>query len=812
MTDSPVVGSASWELRATTDKLKQDLRTSEADVKKSVGVMEQDAGAGASRIGGSFAKMGGVISTALLAVAAVVATVIAGMTQLSFSALRMADDIANTARKVGVGTSALQEWRYVAEQTGATARDADQALDSFATKLAQATAGTSKEAVKAFGYLQIGPEQLKGFKSVEQALDVVTDGIKNLKREADRAAVIEALGLGPLSNALRDSAVDIAALRDEARAFGVVLDEAMVRRASEAQGEIDRLARIIDIQLKGAFVDLAPAILQAISLVAQFAASLADALDSWRQLDTRTARGLQREDQRLASEQLALINAAGAPGHMSGAVQARRVEGENYTVVGLRDRGGAKLPSAVNDPSLNFWENQARNASGPNRVVDVYAQEHFNALNARREEIAKELQARAEISTPTRTDRPSGGTITLPPGRTRVDRTAEREARRAERVQEEINRLKARELQIAQDDLLTVQERYDLREKELRIAREGEDADLKSRLARKDVTQAEFDQLTAQNTVNRNLEDRIATDLLGRDLADERLAQERVLADLTADLLALQSGAARTATERRRIEIEMLEMAQQQRRDDLKLRAAREKWSPERLAEALGKLDQIDQGERDATNRRNMTPLEEWRDRSLNDAKEVEEAYERIAANGLDALNDGLVDAIMNSRNLGEVFSNVARQILADLLKISVRRGITEPLADMLFGGSGSGVGSGSGGGIGSSIFSAIKSALKIPGFSSGVSNFGGGLAYVHAGEILANLPQGTDVIPAHAVQAMGSRSSVSRIVVTTNDDRFNAYVDDRAARPAAAAFSTARKTVPADMARTDRYTLGRRR
>lgn len=36
-----------------------------------------------------------------------------------------------------------------------------------------------------------------------------------------------------------------------------------------------------------------------------------------------------------------------------------------------------------------------------------------------------------------------------------------------------------------------------------------------------------------------------------------------------------------------------------------------------------------------------------------------------------------------------------------------------------------------------------------IPGFASGITNFGGGLAYVHKGEVLANLPPGTDVYTA---------------------------------------------------------------
>jgi hypothetical protein len=36
------------------------------------------------------------------------------------------------------------------------------------------------------------------------------------------------------------------------------------------------------------------------------------------------------------------------------------------------------------------------------------------------------------------------------------------------------------------------------------------------------------------------------------------------------------------------------------------------------------------------------------------------------------------------------------------------------------------------------------------------VSNFGGGLAYVHGGEVLANLAPGTDVIPRNQVGKLG--------------------------------------------------------
>ena len=40
----------------------------------------------------------------------------------------------------------------------------------------------------------------------------------------------------------------------------------------------------------------------------------------------------------------------------------------------------------------------------------------------------------------------------------------------------------------------------------------------------------------------------------------------------------------------------------------------------------------------------------------------------------------------------------------------------------------------------------------KIPGFQGGVTNFRGGLARVHEGEVITNLPRGSNVIPAHRV------------------------------------------------------------
>jgi len=744
MSDAPIVGSAAFELRASRKKLAEDIKASERDLKASMGQIENDANKGAKSIGASIGRLTTAAVASVTALVTVLGLAAAGALSLGLKGMRMADDMANTARKIGVGTDALQEWRYVAQKTGADARDADRALDSFATKLAQATAGTSRGAVKAFEFLGFDRDQLRGFKSTEEGLDKVTDAIKNLKREADRAAVAEALGLGALSSALRDGAVDVAALRDEARQLGIVMDAEMIRRASDAQAQFDTLAQIIDINLKGAFIDLAPVIIKAIELVAKLAEKLSDAMDAWRDLDTKTGRGLGREDARLAREQADLISRYGSPDAMRGQrIHADRVSGGAYTQPKAVARVGAD-PMAVG----------LGQAIGQIGVGPVDAREHFDAINSRRLAIAREQQERASTATPQRTDRASGGSLTLPPPKTPVDRSAEREARRAERVEQEIFRARQRALGIFDREALTVQERFDIEQAQVKLEREAEQKQLESRLARKDITAKEYEQLKLLNDQTATLEDRVAADILARDLADERLAQERALSDLTRDLLSLQSGAARTAKERRDIELRLLAMAQERAREDLERELSRTPGLSDADKQARrDELGRIERAQTDAVNRQNMGPMEAWRDANLRTAAEVQEAYERVATRGLDALNDGLVDAIMNTRSLGDVFKNVAKQILADLLSISVRQSIVEPLAAALFGGSGGGAPASSGGaGGGGWLKKALGWGRSLFGFSEGGYTGDGGkhepAGLVHKGEY---------VFSQEAVQRIGA-------------------------------------------------------
>lgn len=700
-TDQGVKRSAE-EIKALNEKLK-DIQPSAASGAEGLGKISAGSVATAASIG---ALIGGAI------------LVTKTLWDMGRAAMQSAGELADSSKKIGVSTDALQEWRYVAIKSGEDAKAADQAIGAFGDKLASATAKLSKADVDAFKALRLKPEDLKQFKSTEQALDEVIDRISALKRESDRAAIAEKLGLGPLVVAVRGGAAEIARLRDEARALGLVMDAEMVRRGADAEAQFQTLSRVIDTQLKGAFVDLAPVIVDAIKLVAQLATALGDTLDQWRNLENKTSRGLQREAARLSAENNALIARYGSPEAMQNRASNTAAPG---AASGTAGAGGALMVQAMSPNVLaTYTTNQKRLG-----------------------EIFDQLKERERNTTPTQTNRLGGTSLTLPPSR---DREAEREARRAERIEQEIYRAKQRLLQVAERDILTAQQRYDLNQDQIAMERAARDAEIQSKVARGEIKAAERTRLDLANKEADALEDRILADVAFRDIQDERIANERLLADLTANLLSLQSAGARTAAERQRIELQLLAITQKQRRDALQLKLDRDtSLSKADRDAAMAQNAKIEKEETAAVIRNNLSPLDAWRDQSLKSAAEISQALENISARGLDSLNSGIVDAIMNTRSLGEVFGSVSKQILADLLSISVRRGITEPLAAMLFGdGKTSGGAAGSAAGGASWLKTAFSLGKRMFGFSDGGFTGNGGkfepAGIVHKGEYV--LPQ----------------------------------------------------------------------
>ena len=175
---------------------------------------------------------------------------------------------------------------------------------------------------------------------------------------------------------------------------------------------------------------------------------------------------------------------------------------------------------------------------------------------------------------------------------------------------------------------------------------------------------------------------------LDKRLADQANQQER-------DLLRIQADLAEGRQERAEIEQRILDLAQSQRRADLEHLVATLELNgiqneELRIAKArLARLKEQENAEQEQQNRRSESPLERYRREVNKTSGGINDDLENIAVDGLEALNDGITDAITGAKSLGEAFSNVADQIIADLIRIAVQQLIIAPLLNTIGGGGG---------------------------------------------------------------------------------------------------------------------------
>lgn len=269
------------------------------DMQGSVGGMAGQAGLAGRALG--------LMSVAALGATSALAGAVMAVEQAR-QAMDYADELSGTAKALGVTTDALQEYRFVMQSVGKDEEDAAKALESFREKFGAARAEMSKGALKPFEALGLSASDLKGFASTEDALGEVTKRISELSNEAEQAAIAEKLGLSPMLPALQMGADAIADLRQEAHALGVVMDAELVERAADAKDEFETVSKVIRVQLMQSFVDLAPAIVTTLNLVADLARAMSDMADAWRDLDSKSQRGLEKRlsDLRVKRDELGI--------------------------------------------------------------------------------------------------------------------------------------------------------------------------------------------------------------------------------------------------------------------------------------------------------------------------------------------------------------------------------------------------------------------------------------------------------------------------------------------------------------------------
>jgi hypothetical protein len=259
MAGNATIGALHVKLGLDTAQFEQGLRKTQASLK-----------------GLSFANVAG---------AAAGATAVTALTT-AFVALRNAmqfgDEIADTAKRIGVSTDALQEYRYAVKALGGEFGDADKALEGFQKTFSAASSGFSKKAVKAFEALRLDP---KAFATWEDALDAAIDKIGNLKSVSDQTFAAQKLGIESILPAIRDGT---AAFNDQRRAahnLGLVMDKDVVAKLGDANDQFEVLAQKLNIQVKTALANLAPTLIEGVTALVDLTTNVNDLIGKLDELN-----------------------------------------------------------------------------------------------------------------------------------------------------------------------------------------------------------------------------------------------------------------------------------------------------------------------------------------------------------------------------------------------------------------------------------------------------------------------------------------------------------------------------------------------
>lgn len=639
-------------------------------------------------------SMKGVSSTALnlgkaLALGAGAAAV-AGFGAMASSALALGSSLTEAASKVGVTVEALQEMRYVAEQNGVSIETMDGSLNKMTKTLGELQLGNKKTAAT-FTQLGLSAREMfdltptEGFEKIVGALNKVEDetvraalGNKIFGRSYAELKPLVDLGADGIRNAA-----------EEKRKDGVI--------STEQAKKLDDLA------------------------------------DGWQKLKDRVG---------VATAQF-IANRAGSDNASAGLDAMGRSVGDLITTLGELLSWTAKVEVAFlkierfgaqrrKDSALTSW------IPGVQEEADAV----INRTNAQIQRLESNGGGRKGVR---------GGTGRVPRGKTaprrdfvplagdgpkpRKTRTARAKpsgptAEEIEaRFRDELAGYAQRAISAMQSLAMNAEERAELELRAIELARVRTVEGIK---AEKDYTESQKQRLLAQVEALADLE-REAVER-EKQIELERQANDlrQVEFDSKRELLQLDMDMADTQGERKRIALEILALEQQYRRQQLELVVASALSTDAEKARAKAILDSIaaiESQETAATGRQNETDAEAF-GRSLNQTQaQIGEALDGIKIDGLNALNQGLTDAIMGFKSLGDVAKGILAQITADLIQMAIR----------------------------ATIVKALSSALGIPGFAKGTNFAPGGIAIVgERGPELVNLPRGSQVVPNNQLAGLG--------------------------------------------------------
>lgn len=205
-----------------------------------------DFAAGGGRVGALLQSFGPWGMAAAVGFAAFTAAAAAAL-QISNQATAAAAAMTDTAERIGVGTEALQQWRYAADEAGVPVSALEAGMEKLNGVLGAFKMGLGDAKLKpVFEELGITKARLADVDTADEMLKLLADTLGQVQDRASQVRLAKTLQVEELLPLIRQGSDGIDDLLSRSVQLGVVMDKDVVARLDAA----DRKAELAGQQLK----------------------------------------------------------------------------------------------------------------------------------------------------------------------------------------------------------------------------------------------------------------------------------------------------------------------------------------------------------------------------------------------------------------------------------------------------------------------------------------------------------------------------------------------------------------------------------
>ncbi len=330
----------------------------------------QDLSRQGGAVGEVLEDMGGA---GLVAGAAIggVTLALSGALKVAREAVVAFDAVGKSAASLDITTDTLQSLVAVAADEGVEFSNVEGALRSLNKAHSDLILGTGELYSRLKDTNPQLLEMLRNTRDNDERLRILTDALRGNTDEVQRANIAYAAfgeSGADFARILAKQEDGIDGMIGRARALGLVIEEDVIRNAEEMNGKMDLASRVVDLQMKQAFIDLAPVLIDSASLIADISRELVGFLNLFREAEDISTSGLEQKFEK---------------------VKARLIEvGVSQEDINRAIETGNALQSDALD-NMSRW--------GTKAVVAEAAQAEFNRLNAELS-VRTERETRAKVS------------------------------------------------------------------------------------------------------------------------------------------------------------------------------------------------------------------------------------------------------------------------------------------------------------------------------------------------------------------------------------------------------------------------------